>query len=164
MFCPECGTQVDKGKFCPECGEPLAPGAAGKAPTEAELAPEETIWEGVSNSLTDKAAAGKATKGRYRITNRTVYHDVGMLQSSTTQWPLTAVSGVDVRQSLVQKARGVGDVLIWILQTNGSRRAVTLASIDEPRRIQELILHSAEQAKREYHQRAQTRYFGNSPG
>lgn len=72
------------------------------------------LWEGESKDLTSAATGGKVVKNRYRITNEYIYEDSGILGSREEQIPLWAVRDIDVKQSIIQKARNVGDVKVRV--------------------------------------------------
>lgn len=60
------------------------------------------------------ASSGRLTSCRYRLTNRAIYFDEGLLSSNSQQVPLWAVRNVDVKQRMLQKARGIGDVIVHV--------------------------------------------------
>jgi len=73
---------------------------------------ETTVWEGSSRNMTSAASGGRLSSCRYRLTNKALYFDEGLLSTNSQQVPLWAVRDVDVRQGMVQKARGVGTLLV----------------------------------------------------
>ena len=71
----------------------------------------DTIWSAQSQTLASAATGGKAVKGRYRLTHEMLYFERGTLRTDAQQVPIVHVLDVDVKQSMTQKARGVGDVI-----------------------------------------------------
>ena len=76
------------------------------------------------------ATGGRVVKKRYRITREFVFVDEGILGSKEEQIPLWAVRDVDVKQSIIQKTRAVGDVFIRVEANDYTgKKAVTLDKI-----------------------------------
>lgn len=98
---------------------------------------DQILWEGVKNDLTNLASNGQLVGGTYQVTDRHLIISDGLLSSKTTQVPLYAVASIEVKQSLVQKARGVGDV-IFMLDEDQSGTAI-FASIDNPRDLLNIL-------------------------
>lgn len=58
------------------------------------------LWEGQSKDLTSLSTGGKIVRGRYRLTDRTLYWEEGVFSSNAQQVPLWAVRDLDVKQSI----------------------------------------------------------------
>ena len=70
------------------------------------------IWEGESKSLTSMASGGKIVTAKYKVTTDYVYLDTGFLSSKGEQIPMWAIRDCDVKQSLVQRARGISNLTL----------------------------------------------------
>ena len=106
---------------------------------------EQTIWEGQSQTLTGAATGGRgATK--YRLTNLFLYFEKGILRTDSGQVPIADVGDVDVKATMTQKARGVGDVLVHIRRPGGVE-VVTIEAIPKPKDVQRMINDTAQQGR-----------------
>jgi uncharacterized membrane protein YdbT with pleckstrin-like domain len=116
---------------------------------------EETLWEGTSATLTSVATKGKvATK--YRLTTHSLYVESGVLSTNAQQIPLLSVHDVDMKQSMTQKARGVGDVLVHVTRP-GHIEVMTLEAIKDPRDVRDKINNAVQAARVAAQQAANTR-------
>jgi hypothetical protein len=105
----------------------------------------EVLWQGESKSLKSAASGGRLTDCRYRVTRDAVHFEAGILSTKAEMVPLWTVVDADMVQSITQKARNVGDVRLR-LDASAARYGqalVTLASIEEPRRVRDIILEQA---------------------
>lgn len=124
----------------------------------------DTVWEGERKSLTAAATGGRMVTARYRMTREYVYFEAGLLGSKSEQVPLWAVRDVDVKQSLTQKTRGVGDVVVRVQHDDYTGRSeVSLESIQDPRSVRDLINSHAQTARLEYQRRQQTHIYEGRP-
>jgi hypothetical protein len=165
-FCSNCGTQVDGVNFCPNCGAPQAQSTTSSQPAAAvtsSSAPpadvETTIWETESKSLAGMATGGKISTGKYRLTTRALYFERGVVRTDAQQIPLWAIRDVDLTQSLAQKARGVGTLVV-----HTDREAVRLENIEHPRWARDSINQHSLAARQTYEQRQRTWYHEREPG
>ncbi|MEV1198475.1 SHOCT domain-containing protein [Microbispora rosea] len=118
---------------------------------------EQTLWEGISQSLTSAAMGGRMAP-KYRLTTFHLYFERGMLSTDSQQVPVHMVADIDVRQTMTQKARGVGDVIVHVHRPTGYERAV-LESVHDPRGVAQVINQAAHQARmREQHAAHAMRY------
>lgn len=94
------------------------------------------LWEGASQNI------GGIGGGRYTLTNHFLYFSRGIVSTNSQQVPLDRIYDVDVKQSLVQKSRGVWTVVVKV---NRGRYAemVNLENIPDGHRVQELINDAA---------------------
>lgn len=67
-----------------------------------------TLWFGESKNPTG------ISKAFYRVTNDRVWIDSGVLGVKSEHVPLWAVKDIDVRQSMLQRGKDVGDVVLWL--------------------------------------------------
>jgi hypothetical protein len=85
---------------------PAAPNARAQAP-DRDNDPD-AIWQAVGKPVTGIGA------GKYKLTAHYLFFEKGTLRTDSQQVPIGSVLDVDVRQSMTQKARGVGTVLVHI--------------------------------------------------
>lgn len=71
-----------------------------------------TLWFGQSKNPATGATG--ISKAWYRITKDRIWIDSGMLGVKSDQVPLWAVKDIDVRQSMLQRGKDVGDVVLWL--------------------------------------------------
>jgi uncharacterized Zn finger protein (UPF0148 family) len=167
-FCPECGTEHEGAKFCPNCGVPQS-GAVDTRPAATVSPPkasdehegsEETLWEGESKNAANLASGGRIVQAKYRLTNRALYFSKGVLTTNSEQVPLWAVRDIDVKQNLLQKRRGVGDVNVPVQHSDYTGRAfVSLESIEDPAMIRDLLNTHSQRERLWYDERSRTRVY-----
>lgn len=100
----------------------------------------ELLWEGEGKDLTSLATGGRVVKKRYRITREFIFVDEGIIGSKEEQIPLWAVRDCDVKQSMLQKTRNVGDVHVRV-ETNDytGKKSVTIENIETPKAVRDLL-------------------------
>jgi len=118
----------------------------------------DAIWQAVGKPVTGIGA------GRYKLTAHYLFFEKGALRTNAQQVPIAAVLDVDVKQSMTQKARGVGNVIVHI-QRPTRVEIVLMEDIPNFREGQRAI-NDAAHAARLYLQRNQNtmRYEGTLPG
>lgn len=103
--------------------------------------------------------------GKYRLTAHYLYFERGTLRTDSQQVPVSALHDIDVRQSMSQKARGVGTVVVHI--NRGSHMEfVQLVDVPNFREGQHAINDAATKARLVLQQRQSTstiRYEGVHP-
>lgn len=109
-------------------------------------ADEQTLWEGAPQTLTAMATGGKVQGTRYRLTPRNLHVERGLMRTDSQQVPLSAVYDIDVKQSMTQKARGVGDVVVHV-NTGAHAETVTLEQVSDPKQLRDLINRTVAGAK-----------------
>lgn len=121
------------------------------------------IWSGESKSLTNVASGGKIVTERYRVTSEYIYVETGLLGSKGEQIPMWAVRDLDTNQSLIQKARGLGDLVIHCEHNDYTgRRSFTLASIENFRELRDQIAGIAQDARLNHQRLQQTQHVNYS--
>ena len=101
---------------------------------------DDLLWEGQGKDLTSLATGGRVVKTRYRITREFIFIDEGFIGSREEQIPLWAVRDCDVSQSILQKSRNVGDVIVRVEANDFTgKKAVALESIEAPKEVRNLI-------------------------
>lgn len=115
------------------------------------------VWSAVGQPITGIGAR------RYRMDATTLYFEKGVLSTNAQQVPLVHVVDVDMRQSITQKARGVGNVVLHVQRMRGLE-AVVLQDIPEPRAAVTVINRAVTAARIVEQQRANTRHYnGQTP-
>ena len=119
-----------------------------------------TLWEGWGKPLTGIGG------GRYRLTAHYLYFERGTLKTDSQQVPVSALHDIDVLQSMSQKARGVGSVIVHINRGSYMER-VQIVDVPNFREGQQAINAAATTARRVLQERQNTstiRYEGLHPG
>jgi hypothetical protein len=132
---------------------------------------EATLWEVKSQNATAVATSGRIAL-TYRLTTHFLYFETGgVTGTKQEQVPLINVHDVDVSQSLIQKGRKVGNVLVHITRDNGTRETAVLDSIPEPHAARDSINRAVHQMRSVVHQqrtaeqqRLNTHRFDMAPG
>lgn len=96
--------------------------------------------------------------GRFRLTASTLFFERGTLTTNAQQVPTHQLFDIDMRQSLTQKARGVGDVLVHVHRPSGVEVAV-LPDIPHPREAVTIINRVAHEARLAAHRLANTHHY-----
>jgi ElaB/YqjD/DUF883 family membrane-anchored ribosome-binding protein len=145
----------------------------------------DTLWFGTS-----KDAAAKATgfsKATYRITKSAVWIDSGLLGTRSEQVPLYSVKDIDVRQSVLQRGKDIGDVILILEDAaynvadaerfnltgelsssmshgHGAHGQVTLDNIEEPYKVREILMPIISEARSKKLIERQSQYVHVNPG
>jgi hypothetical protein len=115
-----------------------------------------TLWEAWGKPLSGIGG------GRYRLTAHYLYFERGTLRTDSQQVPVSALHDIDVRQSMSQKARGVGTVIVHINRGN-RMEVVQLVDVPNFREGQHAINDAATKARLHWQERQNTstiRYQG----
>lgn len=118
----------------------------------------EDIWSAVGKPMTGIGA------GRYRLTREYLHAEVGALRTDAQQIPTRFIVDVDMRQSMVQKGRGVGTVVVHVTRNDGIADAVELVDIPDPRRAVEVINGAAREARLEWERQQRTTHLDHQGG
>lgn len=123
------------------------------------------LWEGQGKDLTSLATGGRVVKSRYRITREFIFVDEGIIGSKEEQIPLWAVRDCDVSQSILQKSRNVGDVIVRVEANDFTgKKAVALENIEAPKDVRNLINEHSRLARELRMRQQQTvNYTGVNP-
>jgi len=115
------------------------------------------IWHAVGKPLTGIGA------GRYKLTDQYLFFEKGTLRTDSQQVPVGSIVDVDVKQSMGQKARGIGTVLVHV-QRGTAVEVVSMDDIPNPRDAQRIINETVYAAKLVIQQTQNTmRYEGAHP-
>ncbi|WP_373861775.1 winged helix-turn-helix domain-containing protein [Actinomadura hibisca] len=114
---------------------------------------EQTIWEGETQNVTARATGGRFTL-KYRLTTHYLYFETGGIGGTRQeQVPLINVQDVDISQTLVQKTRKVGNVLVHIIRQNGAQETAVFDSVPDPVMVRDLINQTVHHVRAAAHQR-----------
>lgn len=138
---------------------PAPVGAPPVSPTTHD-APEQPVWQGDTKDISSVASGGRLASARYRLTTRMLYFEYGVVSTTSEQVPLWAIRDVDLRQSMTQKLRGVGNVVVHLEHSDYTGRPdVMLENVEQPQQVRDLINQHAQHARLEHQQRERTRYM-----
>ncbi|GAB3439054.1 hypothetical protein GCM10027517_12010 [Phycicoccus ginsengisoli] len=115
----------------------------------------DALWRAVGKPLTGLGA------GRYKVTAHYLFFEKGLLSTDAQQVPISAVVDVDVRQSMSQKARGVGNVVVHVQRARGVE-VVTMEDIPNFREGQRIINETAHAARLAIQRHANTHRTENT--
>ena len=112
----------------------------------------DVVWAGDRKSI----GPGHAS---YKINTEYLIFNEGLLGSRSEQVPLWAIRDVDVKQSMVQRSRSKGDVIVHVEHSEYTgRKRVQLESIQSPHEVRDIINHEAQRARVEHQQRSQSTF------
>lgn len=112
----------------------------------------DVIWSAKGQPLTGIGA------GRFRLTARTLFFERGTLTTNAQQVPTNQLFDIDLRQTLTQKTRGVGDIVVHVQRASGVEQVI-LNDVPKPRQAVDVINQVAHQARLNAHAIANTRHF-----
>ena len=109
-----------------------------------------TLWEGQKKSLTSAATGGSVVGAEYRLTEDGLYFKTGVVSTHAELIPLWAVLDIDVKQSMIQKSRGLGDlhVRLDVDHFRYGQRTVFLVGIEKPFEVRETISIAANKQRK----------------
>ncbi len=121
-----------------------------------------TLWEGSSQTLAGAASGGRAAT-RYRLTRTHLLIERGLMRSDCQQVPLLGVHDVDVKQSMTQRARGVGDVAVHV-NHGAVAETVLIEAVKDPKAVRDLINDATAQARQRQAEQSRSQvHIGHSP-
>ena len=163
------GSWKDKLKQAAEQGKQLAEkgkqALAEQQAKQAEAAANDpnTVWMGERKSVGTSAIGVSTT--RYRITRDKIYVESGLMSSVSEQVPLWAVLDVDVRQSVLQRPKNIGDVAVMIDTAQYPGHAgseLLLDNIEDPFTVRDLLNQHVSEARTKKQMLTQTQYLQHS--
>lgn len=126
----------------------------------------EILWTGEDKSLTAAATGGKLVGAKYKITEDYIFISTGVVSSSEEQIPMWAVRDCDIKQSMVQKARGLSNVTL-ICEHNDftGKQQVVLENVEDAHEVREIINRESKRARiaHEGQQNTQTINYSGNP-
>src|SRR3954451_5856835 len=134
---------------------PTPPSAVPASGDRGEWDPD-VVWAATGKPLSGIGA------GRYKLTKFYLFFEKGTLRTNAQQVPVASLTDIDVRQSMSQKARGVGDIVVHIQRATGVE-VVTLEDIPNFREGQ-LALNEVSAAARAHVRTAQNTTTVNYQG
>lgn len=118
----------------------------------------DVLWEATGKPLKGYGA------GKYKLTHDYLYFERGTLRTDSQQVPVIALADVDVKQSMSQKARGVGTIVVRIQKIGAPPEIVDLVDIPNFREGQEALNRAAHNARVRQQQMQNTHtYQGPAP-
>ncbi|MFI7431904.1 SHOCT domain-containing protein [Micromonospora sp. NPDC049836] len=96
------------------------------------------------------------------MTATMLFFEKGVLSTNAQQVPVAHVLDVDLRQSIMQKGRGVGNIVVQV-QRSGGVEWVILEDIPDPRGALSIINKVVQDARLIEQQRSNTRIYANLP-
>lgn len=115
------------------------------------------LWEGVSKTMAAVASKGRVAAERYVVTPDEIRFTTGTLSTREERVPMWAVRDIDLKQSMSQKARRVGDLHIRVEHSDyTARQHVTLSAIEDPHTVRGIIDQAAAAARDARHAHMQT--------
>lgn len=106
------------------------------------------IWSAVGKPISRMGA------GRYSLTADYLVIEKGMLSTDRQQIRAHEIFDVDGRQTMAQKARGIGTVTLHAKRSNGELESIELVDIPDFRQAVEIINSTAEEARIQLQRRA----------
>lgn len=97
-----------------------------------------------------------------KVTHRHLIFERGTLRSDTQQIPMAHVYDVDLKQSMTQKARGVGTVVVHVTRPGAQAEVVTLEDVPTPGELVRCLNDVSLQA-RQFEAKMQNTYYGGAP-
>ncbi|MET4610655.1 hypothetical protein ABIC28_001633 [Rhodococcus sp. PvR044] len=131
-----------------------AQGIAAHASAESDALAQgpDVVWSAKGQPLTGVGG------GRYRMTASTLFFETGTLTTNAQQVPTNQLFDIDMRQTLTQKARGIGDVVVHIHRQSGVEQAI-LRDVPNPREAVAIINRVAYDARMAAHTLANTHHY-----
>jgi hypothetical protein len=117
---------------------------------------EGTIWTGDRNGMTQRA--------RYTVTHDRLIYESGRLSTKSEQFPLVSIKDIDIKQSMVQKTRGWGDVIVHFDHEMTDRPSFTVESVVEFRQLRDLLDRQSKELRIAAHHRANTQTINYAAG
>jgi hypothetical protein len=113
---------------------------------------ETTLWQGRRISIVGTAVGHRLPAATYRATPRWLYWTSGRLGAKAERVPMWAVRNCEVRRSIQQRARRVGDVVVSLQHRDysGAPTFVVLEDIERPRQALQLITEAALASRRQH--------------
>lgn len=124
------------------------------------------LWAGESKTLTSAATGGKVVGARYKITEDFIFISSGVLSSNEEQIPMWAVRDCDIKQSMVQKARGVSNITITCQHNDFTgKNTIVLESVEGAKDIRDIVNSNSKRARVDYEtqQKSQTVSYSGNP-
>lgn len=120
---------------------------------------ENALWSATGKPLTGIGA------GRYRLTDEYLIFESGALSTRSQQIRVHEIHDVDARQSMAQKARGIGTITLWAHRPSGNEK-VLLEDIPNFRDGVAIINRVADEARHRLQTRQNTQHvnYSGAPG
>jgi hypothetical protein len=124
-----------------------------RLPQQPEFEPG-VVWAAKGQPLTGIGA------GRYKLTSTMLFFEKGTLSTRAQQVPIAHVVDVDMRQSMSQKARNVGNISVHVQRAHGVE-LVILEDVPDPQAGVSVLNATAYAARLADQQRQNTHRYAN---
>jgi uncharacterized membrane protein YdbT with pleckstrin-like domain len=106
------------------------------------------------------ASGGRIRRARYRLTTKMLYFEHGVLSTTAEQIPLWAIRDLDLKQSVTQKLRTIGTLVVHVEHSDYTGRSeVMLEDIEQPAYVRDLINQGAHRERIAHERHKQTRFY-----
>lgn len=109
------------------------------------------------------SAVGKPLKGfggaRYRMDLDFLYCEKGMVRTEGEQLRSAFITDISLKQSVTQKARGIGSLKVEATQPDGRKEIMMVEDIPDPAEARRIIIETANNARNRERIRENTRTF-----
>ncbi len=140
--------------------EPKSPSYVQNLATTVDPAADpDAIWTAVGKPITGIGG------GRYKLTEQYLFFERGTLSTKAQQISTHEIFDVDAMQTMTQKARGVGTIVLYAIRSGGTRERVELIDVERFREgVAELnrVSHAARESLRIRQQTQTVNYTGAS--
>lgn len=171
VYCPDCGTANEAGsRFCQWCGRQLGDVVEAQAvmnppvggavtdtqgrmiaddglpigqDLDGEPGGERLLWNGRPSPI---AGPRLAIVTRYRVTNERLMMVQGFVSRKTEEVELYRVNDVAVKQNVIERLLGIGDVRVVTTDSTAPQRV--LQNVRDPDRVKDLV-REASRAERQ---------------
>ncbi|MGH2559925.1 MAG: PH domain-containing protein [Thermomicrobiales bacterium] len=161
-FCPDCGTENDdNARFCKSCGRQMTDVADARAvmdpsvgvaqadeegrmiaddglpvgeDLDGEQGGERLLWRGRPSKVFSPL---KALTNRYKVTSERMMFEHGFVGRRTEEIDLYRVHDVSVKQNVVERIFGFGDILVETGDATAPN--ITLINVVDPDRVKDLL-------------------------
>ena len=146
-FCPKCGDKYEgEVKFCPGCGSKIGEPTLASNSIAAAIDEEKILWQGKQANLTARLKeTANLNSTTYTLTNQRLIIKSGLIGKKEEQIDLVRIKDIMVKQSLKDRALGVGEILIT--SSDPSTPKMILLDIREPNEVKEILRNAIRSEK-----------------
>lgn len=133
------------------------PAAHGQTVLPRPVHDPDLLWEGSGKPLVG------LNPGQYRLTRTMLFFERGLLSTNLQQVPVIDVLDVDVMQSIIQKQRGVGTVIVHVGRRHQPAERVLIEDIEDFRGLQSALNRAVRDIRLAAHVTANTHRILSGP-